>query len=145
MFTCYVSNSLTGWHCSQIGILKQEQKCDCRHKSQKLKRLVGKTMRICLQAWNSAIVFSMGAELKSHNFLSAISFLVHPLESCSQMALFPQEMGFSFLPNGSNDHKNFEAHLLDQICVRELPKRLSSSSCSSYHRIDIFKKCRLSL
>ena len=24
-------------------------------------------------------------------------------------------MGFSFLPNGSNDHKNFETHLLDQV------------------------------
>ena len=56
----------------------------------------------------------MGAELNSHNFLSAISFLVHPLsflvhplDSCSQMALLHSKMGFIFLPIGSNNYKNF--------------------------------------
>ena len=49
----------------------------------------------------------MGAELNSHNFLSAISFLVNPIDSCSQMALLHYKMGFSFLPSGSNDNKNF--------------------------------------
>ena len=28
----------------------------------------------------------MGAELNSHNFLSAVAFLVYPLDSCSEMA-----------------------------------------------------------
>ena len=30
---------------------------------------------------------SIGVELNSHNFLSAVLCLVHPLDSCSQMAL----------------------------------------------------------
>ena len=59
------------------------------------------------------MVSSMGSELNSHNFLSAVSFIVHPLDSCSQMALLHLKMGFSCLPNGSNDQKIFEAHLQD--------------------------------
>ena len=55
----------------------------------------------------------MGAELNSHNFLTVISFLLHPFDSCSQIALLHQQMGSSFLPNGSIDHKNFETHLPD--------------------------------
>ena len=61
----------------------------------------------------SAIVNCIKAESNSHNYLSAVLFLVHPLDSCSQMALLRKKMGFSFLPNGSNDHKIFEAHFLD--------------------------------
>ena len=55
----------------------------------------------------------MGAELNSRNFLSAVPLLAHRLDSCSQMALLPKEIGFSFLANGSNNHKNVEAHLQD--------------------------------
>ena len=32
-------------------------------------------------------------------------------------------MGFSFLPNGSNDHKNFEAHLLDYYGKGNFPHK----------------------
>ena len=35
------------------------------------------------------MVKSMGAESNSHNFLSAVSVLVHPLDSSSQLA-FPE-------------------------------------------------------
>ena len=45
--------------------------------------------------------------LNGHNVLAAVSFSVHPLDSCRQTVLLRQQMSFSFLPNGSNDHKIF--------------------------------------
>ena len=60
---------------------------------------------------SGAILFGRGGE----RILSQNPFLVYPLDSCSQMALFLFKMGFNFLSNGSNDHKNLEAHLLDYM------------------------------
>ena len=60
----------------------------------------------------------MEAELYSHNFLSAISFLMYPLNSCSQRLCFTKKVSFNFQPDGSNYHKNFEAHLLDYKQLR---------------------------
>ena len=68
----------------------------------------------------------MGAELNSYNLLSAVSFLVHPLE----------KIGFSFLPNGTNDNKNFEAHFLDYFFRAPLDGTLSHQTRKAYHRLD---------
>ena len=43
----------------------------------------------------------MGVELNSHNFLSAVSLLVHPLDSCGKMALLHLKKWVSaFYPMG---------------------------------------------
>ena len=62
----------------------------------------------------TAIVNSIGAFLSTFYlpfYFSTSTSLLEPKGSTSL------KMGFSFLPNGSNDHKNFEVHLLDYITL----------------------------
>ena len=57
----------------------------------------------------------MGAGLNSHNFLSAVLILCTSTSFLQPNGFASLKMGFSFLPDGSNNHKNFEAPLLDYV------------------------------
>ena len=58
----------------------------------------------------------MGAELNSHNFLSAVSFLVHPVDLCSQMA---ENLPMFFL----------EAEIVDNIFQWDVLKNIRQLKC----------------